>query len=80
MLARGGGAAHLRRVRLRRALLMCRTPRPPFPPPRACPPCRQVTHPEYGTAMRMLLQEVPLRIAAEGDKTWSGLLGPLRDP
>ncbi|PRW45096.1 peptidyl-prolyl cis- cyclophilin type [Chlorella sorokiniana] len=41
---------------------------------------KTVTHPEYGTEMRMLLQEVPVRIAAEGDKTWSGLLGPLRDP
>lgn len=43
-------------------------------------PRRKVTHPEFGTEMRMLLQEVPVRIAVEGDKTWSGLLGPLHDP
>lgn len=49
---------------------------PPSPSARR----RKVTHPEFGTEMRMLLQEVPVRIAVEGDKTWSGLLGPLRDP
>jgi len=39
--------------------------------------CSKVTHPDFGTVMRMLKTEVPMRIAAEGDKTWSGMLGPL---
>lgn len=55
-------------------------------PQRACSPTRQatfarprreVTHPEYGTVMRMLKVEVPVKITVEGDTTYSGLLGPL---
>lgn len=47
--------------------------------PATCP-CtarRETTHPEFGTVMRMLKEEVPLRIAAEGDKFYSELLGPM---
>lgn len=37
----------------------------------------ETVHPEFGTVMRMLKQEVSLRLAVEGDRTYSGLLGPL---
>lgn len=40
-------------------------------------PRREVTHPEYGTVMRMLKVEVPVKVTVEGDRTYSGLLGPL---
>lgn len=58
----------------------CAHPSPASHPPLPSP-CRahpsETKHPEFGTAMRMLKQEVPLRLAAEGDATYSGLLGPL---
>ncbi|KAL4448137.1 hypothetical protein ABPG75_005356 [Micractinium tetrahymenae] len=38
---------------------------------------KEVTHPEYGTVMRMMKVEVPVKAAVEGDTTYSGLLGPL---
>lgn len=38
---------------------------------------KEVTHPEYGTVMRMLKVEVPVKVTVEGDRTYSGLLGPL---
>lgn len=49
--------------------------------PRARPPSSarlsETKHPEFGTAMRMLKKEVPLRLAVEGDTAFSGRLGPL---
>lgn len=39
--------------------------------------CSETTHPEFGTVMRMLKQEVTVRAAVEGDTTYSGLLGPM---
>ena len=45
--------------------------------PRADVPCRETQHPEFGTVMRMLKVEVPVKIAVEGDTTYSGLLGPM---
>ena len=39
--------------------------------------CRETKHPEFGTVMRMLKVEVPVKIAVEGDTTYSGLLGPM---
>ena len=57
------------------AYARCLPTRPP-----SCLPAnsrREDTHPEFGTKMRMLKQEVPIRIAVAGDTTYSGLLGPL---
>ncbi|KAI3426472.1 hypothetical protein D9Q98_008839 [Chlorella vulgaris] len=38
---------------------------------------REVTHPEFGTVMRMLKEEVPLKVATDADAFYSGKLGPM---
>lgn len=36
-----------------------------------------MTHPEFGTVMRMLKEEVPLKVATDADAFYSGKLGPM---
>lgn len=38
---------------------------------------RETTHPEFGTVMRMLKEEVTVKIATQEDTFYSGLLGPM---
>lgn len=38
---------------------------------------KEVVHSEFGTHMRMLKVEVPFKMTADGDKTYSGMLGPM---
>eukprot|EP00887_Chlorella_sp_A99_P003456 scaffold7.g3456.t1 len=40
---------------------------------------KKFTHPEHGTVMRLLLNEVPFRISVKGDKTYTDAIGPLKD-